>query len=562
MIISVKSLLEMLSSFQPEVLAAEAENIDVCDAEIFQKFNKEFNENIIYLINSGDLEYINKMEKAPAIMICVDAAVPRPETLVGNAFGVLSGVTFFVVLNKNNVTFTEVFSVLNHMGGGDAASREEFKDILIDALYEGKSFRKILDISSQYIGNPVKLYNMAGFMIMVSSDRMKLSGRSDIDSNEVLFSDLAQENIASDELNKFITLKGAYYEKEQEGVGHFEKRGQGKNEPSRIRTAGSVHCAIKIRNIVTGFITVSGIYRPVMPEDVDKAVYVAKIISMKMQQETDGDMKGSGEAFLRKLVNADRDDNSVLRMQHAMLEKTFGQNGMRAVIIRPSTNRSLYNNRVVIKRIMRLFFENCIILFYDDDIMLLLNERDFAMAKDQSFEVFLRKNRLTAGISSIFRTLGELRDMYIQADRAISIGAEMNKKRNLCLYDELYIYDIIKIYARENSLKNICHNAVRQLVESGKTSDAELLRTLYVYLLCCGDTAEASDRLNIHRNTMYYRLEQIKKITGAQIDDGRQRFQMMLSFYSMRAIAEESVEGDVWKKASDVVFGGGMSENV
>lgn len=532
MILYIKDVLKMLEHLQPELLISKVESIEVEGVEIFRPFVKKFSENTIYLMNSEDLEYINEMENVPAAIICTDAASTRQAELARSA----GSVVFMAALNKKDVLFTEIFSALHTVCAGEGAAREKFKDKLIDALYEGKSFKKILDISSQHFGNPVKLYNMAGYVTMISSYRQEWIG--DSEDSETWSNMLKNENISSDELDKFIGISSSFYQPEVHGGKKNQKKIYGNARRRVINYAGEAYTTVKVRNIVTGVATVSGIYRPVEPYDIEDLNYVAKILSMKMQQDTDNDMKGSSEAFLRRLINADRDNNSTLRMQHIMLEKTFGRNGMRAMIIRSSTNRNLYTNRGVVKQIMRLFFKNCIILFYDDDILMLLNEVDYEEAMKPSFEVFLRKNRMTAGISSLFRKFDELQDMYVQADRAVSIGAEMNKKRNVRLYDELYIYDIIKIYSRENRLKNICHNAVRQLAESGKESDRELLRTMYVYLLCCGDTGKASEMLNIHRNTMYYRLEQIKKITGAQIDDGRQRFQMMLSFYSMRAIAE------------------------
>ncbi|MBE5961368.1 MAG: transcriptional regulator, partial [Lachnospiraceae bacterium] len=42
----------------------------------------------------------------------------------------------------------------------------------------------------------------------------------------------------------------------------------------------------------------------------------------------------------------------------------------------------------------------------------------------------------------------------------------------------------------------------------------ELIQTLQVYIEENGDMNEISRRLNIHRNTLSYRLERIKQLTG------------------------------------------------
>ncbi|KOX03917.1 hypothetical protein ADK65_06360 [Streptomyces sp. NRRL B-1140] len=51
----------------------------------------------------------------------------------------------------------------------------------------------------------------------------------------------------------------------------------------------------------------------------------------------------------------------------------------------------------------------------------------------------------------------------------------------------------------------------------------ELARTAEVYLDCAGQAARAAAELGIHRQTLYYRLSRIEKLTGLDLDDGEDR---------------------------------------
>ncbi|MGP4006457.1 PucR family transcriptional regulator [Streptomyces sp. 4N124] len=51
----------------------------------------------------------------------------------------------------------------------------------------------------------------------------------------------------------------------------------------------------------------------------------------------------------------------------------------------------------------------------------------------------------------------------------------------------------------------------------------DLARTAEVYLDCAGQAARTAAELGIHRQTLYYRLSRVEKLTGLDLDDGEQR---------------------------------------
>lgn len=59
-------------------------------------------------------------------------------------------------------------------------------------------------------------------------------------------------------------------------------------------------------------------------------------------------------------------------------------------------------------------------------------------------------------------------------------------------------------------------------------SGTELIKTLSAFLAEGGDIAKASERLNIHRTTLYYRIARIEEITGFDLKDGNDRLELHL----------------------------------
>ncbi|MEU0220610.1 helix-turn-helix domain-containing protein [Streptomyces sp. NPDC006265] len=62
----------------------------------------------------------------------------------------------------------------------------------------------------------------------------------------------------------------------------------------------------------------------------------------------------------------------------------------------------------------------------------------------------------------------------------------------------------------------------------------ELARTAEVYLDCAGQAARAAAELGIHRQTLYYRLSRIEKLTGLDLDDGEDRLLLHMALKAHR----------------------------
>jgi DNA-binding PucR family transcriptional regulator len=56
-----------------------------------------------------------------------------------------------------------------------------------------------------------------------------------------------------------------------------------------------------------------------------------------------------------------------------------------------------------------------------------------------------------------------------------------------------------------------------------------LRQTLLTFLDHAGSIPRTADSLHLHRTSLYYRLNQISRLTGVDLDDGRTRFRLQLA---------------------------------
>ncbi len=73
--------------------------------------------------------------------------------------------------------------------------------------------------------------------------------------------------------------------------------------------------------------------------------------------------------------------------------------------------------------------------------------------------------------------------------------------------------------------------AVRELLSP---AHRELARTAEVFLDCAGQAGRAAAELGIHRQTLYYRLSRVERLTGLDLDDGEDRLLLHMALKSRR----------------------------
>ncbi|MEM5817720.1 MAG: helix-turn-helix domain-containing protein, partial [Desulfitobacterium hafniense] len=68
--------------------------------------------------------------------------------------------------------------------------------------------------------------------------------------------------------------------------------------------------------------------------------------------------------------------------------------------------------------------------------------------------------------------------------------------------------------------------ALLKILRYDKDNEAELLKTLEVFLECNGNASRAAKELFIHYKTILYRLERIKEVGQLDLEDSRNRLEL------------------------------------
>ncbi len=147
-----------------------------------------------------------------------------------------------------------------------------------------------------------------------------------------------------------------------------------------------------------------------------------------------------------------------------------------------------------------------------------------ALAQKMVIEIGNRSQPLRAGIGQTTNDKS-LRRAYDEAVEAAEIGGRLDGAPVTCFW-ELGLLDWLYRLPSEAVQANPYFAIIESLVEHDHKANSDLTRTLTAYLDHGGALAEAASALNVHRNTMLYRLGRIEEIAKVDLRDVNQRLNL------------------------------------
>lgn len=122
--------------------------------------------------------------------------------------------------------------------------------------------------------------------------------------------------------------------------------------------------------------------------------------------------------------------------------------------------------------------------------------------------------KTTIGIGSPVNTVKDLARSFKEAQVAIEVGKVFENEETIISYENLGIARLI--YQLPTTL---CESFLKEVFKEGsiESLDQETLFTIHKFFENSLNVSETSRKLFVHRNTLVYRLEKIKKITGLDL---------------------------------------------
>jgi len=194
--------------------------------------------------------------------------------------------------------------------------------------------------------------------------------------------------------------------------------------------------------------------------------------------------------------------------------------------------------------------------YYDSVFVLIINAltddyvRGLVSQFCHNLERRMPGSHMTVGIGSQVRDIVHLSIAYKRARSALAMAEDSGKQ--VVFFDDMGIYRLLYSVSDTRLLQELCLEPLEPLLEYDRAHHADYVATLEQYLLHDGSIQAVSEVMYTHRNTVMYRMNNIRKLLDCPLETQEQRLPLLIAclILHMRAKGEAGKE-----RETDFVFG-------
>lgn len=391
---------------------------------------------------------------------------------------------------------------------------------LTQAITEGSDLKRMIEIASQYLGNPImlcdKTFSVKSFFENgpppddpMWEYALNNGHMPDWYLNE-LYEYMEQQRISARDVTPHIWERG-----------HHRKR--------------LLLSRVIIRHEEIANVTILEHNRNFTKTDVEFLTMFCSILSAQIQCEMYGIYlpKSKLEAFLLNLLSSTYTlSSSINSLAH---QCCWQPEEDLYVLCIESTNASVSDNKLAYyKEKLQKLLSCKYSVVYQRKIVFILDRARYVspLPPDVKSELtaYLLSEKLAASLSRCYHDLGETHKYFKQAHNLLLMEPMEPNSAPFLDFDDCALQLMIDVCAQKENLMEFCHPVVTQLVEYDARNNTRYKETLFVYLKHSQDMKLSSAELFIHYNTMKYRTQKLHDQFGINFGNGTLMLHLWMSF--------------------------------
>ncbi len=418
-----------------------------------------------------------------------------------------------------------VYTGNKHIEGGVWTMPKKVDDVtagtekLLEALASDSGIKRIIEIGYKILGNPISLVDTSRKTIVLTN------------SPEVE-DDLTWQELAKDGYFSSYTIKHNY------SVGLTNKLSNSSKPfiwaSDEYIKYNRLLARILYKNKTIGILAVMESKRPFKPSDLELASVLCNAISVEMQKNIflRSTMGYGYEEFLKDLLDGKMRDRKIVQSRRVNLNLDLKKYIF--VLVIDITNMDKSNIfPLYLRKTIEQLIANSNTIEYNGNIVLLVsssNKKSFLEFGLTELDDYMKQNGLACGISNYFHDLADLKEYYSQAIASLKLGRHFKSNESIFKYKDFIVYHFIDVCSQHIEIDKIIHPALLNLMEYDEQNNTEYLNTLYTFFECSRSIPLTAKRMNIHRNSMFYRMKKIDDIIETDFTDNSEMLLIELSF--------------------------------
>lgn len=126
-----------------------------------------------------------------------------------------------------------------------------------------------------------------------------------------------------------------------------------------------------------------------------------------------------------------------------------------------------------------------------------------------------------------------------EAEKAVMMGLRLFGPGQLTYFGDLGVYRLLLTIGNTRELREFYQEVLGRLLEHDARNGGELMRTLEAYFRYQGSPSEMARKIEVHRNTLLYRLRRIQDITGFDLEDSETALALHLALRIQEVLGEK-----------------------
>ncbi|WP_066289991.1 PucR family transcriptional regulator [Bacillus sp. FJAT-29937] len=177
---------------------------------------------------------------------------------------------------------------------------------------------------------------------------------------------------------------------------------------------------------------------------------------------------------------------------------------------------------------------------YKNDPAWMSDIKDTSRSIQEFIEKQVKDISLQVGIGNVAKGVIDIPESYKEARDALELGERINGKESITAFSELGIFRLLCHFKDPGELSQFIPQSLKDLLNYQQENQADLLKTLQVFLECQQNAAKASKVLYIHYKTVVYRLDRIKEITGMDFKDAEEMLSVQVGLKIVDLLQREN----------------------
>ena len=258
------------------------------------------------------------------------------------------------------------------------------------------------------------------------------------------------------------------------------------------------------------------------------------------------------DTFLLDVIGRKITDPAIIHRRSGLYNFKF-QDHMVVIAIEMDERLRKPDKFYLLKQKLQSQFKYDTQLIYKDRIIIIDDSSDISRFSSPQFLEPLREiletNACRAAMSLPFESLDELSAHYEQAIVSFRIADKLKCADTILHYDEHILNHMLLHFKEVFDLRGLIIPCIADLHDLDIQKGSEFVKTLFCYVRHSQDITATANAMHVHYNTLKYRINRIREITGVDLEDPEVIFRIMLAERVVRLL-EQTEEDSMWQRSA------------